>query len=339
MQVRFNQSRTHTKDGFLKVGMDVIPDPTDKIYSKRYVYVPVVPPDTTEKQLDDKAWLDGLPHIWQINPALIHFITVPETVNWSDLELYARTIFTKDVTATLDHILTLPDYLDYVRALMVNRAKCTTQKIVTSDTKDLISSINEFLNKGTVIPLDEGGSTLPVKLETITVGLKPILRNINQGDDWTCVELNAPANGTGTCTAGSAYFEVGTDDLTVGTFSGSSTTYTCRDSGYVGPVSGGGEQPFSGLTINVVTGDFVGCYFENPAAAALERDSAGFLGYYRVSGKFIDPNDSSSDYALQTDDAISIQLTGTEAGGYIPYPTSERRGLTGGLQVLSGGKQ
>jgi hypothetical protein len=50
--------------------------------------------------------------------------------------------------------------------------------------------------------------------------------------------------------------------LRVGAFSISGYTCTCRDYAYIGSVSGGAQRTYSGLSIDVVVGDFIGLYWE-----------------------------------------------------------------------------
>ena len=91
MITKFNPTGTHIHKGFLKVRIDLYPEPTDKTYSIHHVQVPVIPPEGYRGKVDEmggpvdiddyKSWIDGLPKVWQTNPALSHFVKVdPDTV-------------------------------------------------------------------------------------------------------------------------------------------------------------------------------------------------------------------------------------------------------------------
>lgn len=136
----------------------------------------------------------------------------------------------------------------------------------------------------------------------------------------TIVDLNNPANATGTITSVEIWMKTSAAGLgfRVGTFYlVSGTTYKCRDSHTIGDVTAGSKQTFSGISgFDVTTGDFIGCYYGG--SGNIEEDSSGYLGVYYASGEYIDPDDSTS-YTLLAGDAISIYGTGTEAGGQTFY--------------------
>jgi len=69
MIIKLNTTGTHIHKGLLKLRADLYPTVTDKTYALQHVYVPVIPEGATDEQLNDKAWIDALPHLWQLNPA------------------------------------------------------------------------------------------------------------------------------------------------------------------------------------------------------------------------------------------------------------------------------
>ena len=84
-----------------------------------------------------------------------------------------------------------------------------------------------------------------------------------------------------------------------------------RDYETIGAVTGGSKQTFSGLSIDVVTGDFIGCFY---ATGLIERSTSGYTAIYRAGGdKF---GTGSASYNLLAGDAISLYATGETAGGY-----------------------
>ncbi|GAI96343.1 unnamed protein product, partial [marine sediment metagenome] len=59
---------------------------------------------------------------------------------------------------------------------------------------------------------------------------------------------------------------------------------------------------FTGLSIAVEEGDYIGCYF---LAGYMERDNVGFSGMWFAQNEHIDPNDEA-DYTFYDGDAISL---------------------------------
>jgi hypothetical protein len=132
----------------------------------------------------------------------------------------------------------------------------------------------------------------------------------------TVVDINNPANGTGTLDT-FEIFAVSGYDLTntaIGTFSGSDTSYDDRDYETIGSVTSGSKQTFTGKNCDVSSGDFLGVYHSN---GRIERDTSGYSGiYYKVGNKF---NTGANTYGLYSGDAISIYATGETAAAGNPY--------------------
>lgn len=97
---------------------------------------------------------------------------------------------------------------------------------------------------------------------------------------YTIVEATNPANATGTLTSFEAWAKA-TLTLTIGTFSGSGTSYTPRDYESIGSVTAGSKQTFTGKNCDVVIGDFLGHY----TTADLEAEAIG-TGYYKSGNQF-----------------------------------------------------
>ncbi|KKL44896.1 hypothetical protein LCGC14_2361090 [marine sediment metagenome] len=152
----------------------------------------------------------------------------------------------------------------------------------------------------------------------IDIGLEAIDRsavfNIAQ---YTVVGKDNPANDTGTITDVDIWLSVGaTNDVWFGTFSeGAANVLTCRDSESVGNVAAGSKQSFSGLDIDVVTGDYLGTYAKT-SSAGIERAASGFADVWTYLGEKIDPADSAT-FAVNADDGVSLFGTGSSvwAGG------------------------
>jgi hypothetical protein len=100
-------------------------------------------------------------------------------------------------------------------------------------------------------------------------------------------------------------------DVWIGTFiDGGSNVFTCRDSESIGAVSAGSKQTFSGLSINVATGDYFGTNDKGSPSGSIERDSSG-QGYWRYVGECIDPSDSQT-FTWYADRTMSLYGEGEE---------------------------
>ncbi|AGG07987.1 hypothetical protein B1778_04370 [Dehalococcoides mccartyi] len=139
----------------------------------------------------------------------------------------------------------------------------------------------------------------------IDIGPGATNRGTNRSALVTFVDLNNPANDTGVINSVEVWGYNNITGFKIGTFSGSGTSYNDRDYATIGSVTGGSKQTFTGLSIDVVTSDFLGCYFSD---GAIERDSSGYLGVYTYSGDAF--GSSSHTYTILDGDAISIYGTG-----------------------------
>ena len=129
MIARFNPTGTHVHKGFLKVRIDLYPDIGDKTYVLHHVQVPVIPPEGYQGKVDDMGqpvdwndynnWVDSLPKVWQLNPALCHFIKIKEASTKADLTDYLEQTFTPTLIKTLDDSLILPNSSHLISPLML----------------------------------------------------------------------------------------------------------------------------------------------------------------------------------------------------------------------------
>lgn len=324
MKAQFNPTGTHDKDGFLKVRFDLYPDVGDKTYALHDVEVPVIPPEGYQGEVDGMGspvdqndydnWIDGLPKIRQLNPALCHFIRIKETSTKADLTDYLEQIFNPTVIKTLDDILILPNSSHLISPLMRNKAALTTEKIVTKDIEDLILSVNSRF-ASLVLAKAASDKGLDIVSQSIDVGSTSFDGTTNFGiSTWTVVEQFNPANADGTITGGAIWLAStsGVIDVWVGLFSAVGNTLTCEDSESVGDIAAGSEQTLSGLDINCETGWYIGTHCKS-GAPAIERNSSGAVGIWYKSGEFIDPTDSAT-FGVLSGDEISLYGTGIEGG-------------------------
>ncbi len=134
--------------------------------------------------------------------------------------------------------------------------------------------------------------------------------------DYTMISFTGAANGTGTLDTIEVWLtsKAGTIALWVGTFFlVSGTTYQCRASVNLGDVAVGSKQTFTGLSIDVITGDFLGIKSRAGTGTTIEVDSTGGSGRGYVLGEYIDAGDQAS-YTISANYIYSLYGTGTEAG-------------------------
>lgn len=112
----------------------------------------------------------------------------------------------------------------------------------------------------------------------------------------------------------------------VATFEEVSTdTFTTRDSEVLGTVTAGSKQTFSGLDMDVETGDYIGVHFTD---GQIERENSG-AGYWFSGGTDYIPC-TNQGFSHQGSRTISLGGTGTESGGATPQ-------AVGGGSIAIGG--
>jgi hypothetical protein len=140
------------------------------------------------------------------------------------------------------------------------------------------------------------------------------------GPTYTLIDLANPANADGTLdTVESwwAYSEAG-NEVKVGTFYlVSGLTYTCRDAQSIGEQTAGSKQTATGLDIDIVTGDFIGCDARTTKYIYVETDLSGGVGARRAEGQYCDASDSVAydDYSTR-----SFSLYGTGETSLVVTP-------------------
>ena len=334
MQIKFNPTGTHVK-GLLKVRFDLIPDPTDKTYALHHILYP----DETSReflrgykgkmdvmgspidQADYDVWWDNLPKVWKTNPCLNHLISIDETTTKDDMMTGLNQIFSGNNLATIDNVLVLPKAADYISPFMRNKY-LSDKRVQTQDLESLINDVK--LRFATILPVQgEIGSPLDIQPQTIDVGSEAIVRAGNiyvcngSGVFLTLIDFNNPANATGELDTCSTYLNIsdGVDNFRFGTFTNTSgTTFVCTDGEAVGDVATGSIQTFTGLTIAVTSGDYIGADETVNVNCRIYSTATGGGGVYYSAGNFCDPSDSAS-YALLAGDILSLYGTGTESGG------------------------
>ncbi|GAI99343.1 unnamed protein product, partial [marine sediment metagenome] len=141
----------------------------------------------------------------------------------------------------------------------------------------------------------------------IDIGEPAINRSSAIGlDGYTIVSKGNPANGTGIITTIEIYADVATTGVRVGTFYATNgNTLKCRDSQYIGNI----VHYYSShpVTLDVVTGDYIGIYFTD---GSIDLDADGSIGAWRIAGYYIEPGYEAT-YRLTTTWRISFCGTGS----------------------------
>ena len=110
-------------------------------------------------------------------------------------------------------------------------------------------------------------------MAVINVGSAAINRAASGAANYTIIDDNVPANGTGLLDTIEVYAKTALVGFKVGTFIPSIPNFTPRSYVLIGDVTSGSKQTFSGLAINVVTGDRIG--YVHPSGAVASATSTG----------------------------------------------------------------
>ena len=138
----------------------------------------------------------------------------------------------------------------------------------------------------------------------IDVGAAAIDRATTTPADNTFIAQENPANETGTLDTVEVY-GVSSGTITVGTFFGSGTSWTSRDSATFS-ISAGFNQE-TGLSIDVVEGDLIGFWI---SGGIIDRDFSGD-GYFFLSGDQFGAGQQT--YTDTADRTLSVHATGAGA--------------------------
>lgn len=317
-----NKSGCVVRKGNVQLRLDFYLEPTDPRYDDRHLYQV----DTTSaeylagysgelntdtsfvNQAAYELWKESLPHIWQNTPFHSHF-------------LYLNPNFTEDdIKTEIDFHLpnfykAFQDRWDEVKGGM--RHGWATEKRIrpknysgdierVAQCQNRIDSLIVFSYK----PKGEEGKEYPAT--EIDIGSAATDRNITMSATYTTIDLANPANDTGTIDTFEIWADSNLDGTNkVGTFHGSGTDYTNRDGETIGTVTAGSKQTFTGLTIDVTTGDFAGIYF---SAGTLERLNEGGSNIYWISGDQFGTGQQT--YTIANGDSISLYGTGETPSGW-----------------------
>ncbi len=283
MQIKYNPSGTHVYKDQLKIRLDMYPSEVEKSYARNYVYVPVYPeggyPGKRNEygfpldREDYRKWLDGLPHIWQLNPCLSVLVAVDTAITKVRLSEFCEDVFKPDVLATVDNIATLPGSSHLVSPYMRQKTTLATSKLAKfddADRQEIDGLLKVFSFSSSV------GKSEDVKPQSIDIGAGADgMNDLMEATNIMCVTQTNPANEAGNIDTVQIQASSNMTGVKVGTFSGAGSLWDDRDYETLGDVPSGSIQHFTGLSIATEIGDTLGTY--NNGGYMGVRDAEGTL--------------------------------------------------------------
>lgn len=291
---KLNKSGCEERKGNVKIRLDFFLEPSDPRYND--TYLPIIDPETGSPTDE-----------YQIVPFHSHFVHFSPDVTIEDIKV--------EIDFHLSNFYkAFQDRWDEVNGGMRHGWATEKRKRPSDYSKDalrvaqcqtVVDTLTEFSYKP---KSEQEGKEFPATAIDVGPGAT------DRGNRWaspgdTLIDKANPANDTGTIDT----FEVWAyQDLSgtnkVGTFYGSGTDYTSRDCEVIGTVTAGAKRTFTGLLIDVTTGDFAGIYY---SAGQIERDLSGGQDFYALAGDQCGTGQQT--YTQLTADAISIYATGDTA--------------------------
>ncbi len=274
MYVKVEPSGCVERHGLVQIRLAMYLEPGDYAYERYYVQVPERP--LTDKELADPKLADLVPKVWQLNPFHNHFIYGEPDI--TDDEIKAQMA------------LHLPNFYeawcqDYseVKGGMRHGWDVKTRKRPKHYGKDTqrkalvearLVGIRNILSRTRT---NERGEIFPAT--AIDIGAVAIDRNDSFNLTFTYINKTNPANDTGTIDTVEMWLDSTSNDganVEVATFiDEGSNVLSTRDSEAIGAVTKGSKQTFSGLDMDVTTGDYIGAYGTDGRLEALFSGGAG----------------------------------------------------------------
>jgi len=144
-------------------------------------------------------------------------------------------------------------------------------------------------------------------MAAIDIGSEAENRSSTSTAGKTFICLDNPANESGTIDTIEIWIQTTSSDCEVAIFSGSggAGVYTARDSATLGAIIAGEKRTFTGLSLNVVAGDYLGFYMSD---GKIETTVGGFAGLLEFAGN---GTGGAETYTLNSGDTTSIKGTGS----------------------------
>ena len=146
----------------------------------------------------------------------------------------------------------------------------------------------------------------------IDVGAAAVNRSSTAAGGLTYIGTDNPANDTGTLDTFQIWANTNMANVECATFYVvSGTNFSTRASASIGSVTSGSLQTFTGLSIAVSAGDYLGIQWPS-LAENIERNTSGFAGIWYKSGDYIPCTNQT--FTALAGDAISIYAVGATPG-------------------------
>ena len=143
----------------------------------------------------------------------------------------------------------------------------------------------------------------------ITIGSSPTNRGSSFVPAYTLIDLANPTTISGTLTLVTFWFNTNATNVKVATFYNTGTNkYTCRAVSSVIPSVASASAIGVAISLACQAGDVVGMFAE---AGSIERDASGGVQVDAKSGDFLTVGLETTFSSLNTNHAISVQLTGS----------------------------
>lgn len=317
--IQFNPAGTHVDDGQLKVRFDFYPTEKAATYESQHLYVPTESyPGKVDKNgdpidlIDYQLWLDNVSYEWVTYPALIVYIKVAESTTKEQLLDFITLKYDSNVLATIDSALIQTDSLHLIDPYSKDKTTLSTE--TSTSPSAIADAISKFSN--TVITGEAGGTAYPLAPGSISVGANATDRADKLSAGYTVVEQSGPSNADGTITSVEMWLTVAATDIELGTFSASGNDLTTDDSeASLGPVTAGSKQTVIGLTIDILTGEYIGMY---DTTARIDTENVGSGGNWYKAGDNIPCTGTT--FTSLANYRMSLHGIGTEGGG-VSAPT------------------
>ena len=319
-------------NGNVKVRMDFYLTPDAPRYPDMYLYlIDLYSPEyllgyegkvdkdgNPINQSDYDHWYDSLPRIWQNTPFHSHFVYFSPDVTDEEIEAELNYHLPNFYTA-------FQNYRDVEKGGMrhgwatekriepVDYSNATDYNIRKALAEDRVDSLTRLTSELVYLEGQEYPAT------EIDIGATAIGRGWDWGDGYTFIALDNTANDTGTIDTFELWADTTMDGTNkVGTFyyAGADDDWTNRDGDTIGNVVSGAKRTFSGLDIDVTTGDSAGLYVQQ-GTIEMEQNTGGGMKWY--PGDFFG---TTHTYLLQATRSMSVYGTGETAGPAAPTVTS-----------------
>jgi len=311
-------------------------DQTSKEYLKGYqglVDLEGNPLDSEQYQ----AWRSSLPRMWLPNRQInAHFLYFEPTVSQDDILKGIEHHIPNFYRAWIDEWDLYKGGMRHGWDVACRKRPRRYNKIMSlqeyqSRKLECLSKVDLIKTSNLSVLSKSIGEIFPAT--EIDIGLAAEDRGAYLTNGNTLIDKTNPANDTGSIDTWEIYaFNTNMGGTKAGTASGSGTSYTPRDYADIGTVETGAKRTFTGLDVDVETGDFSAIYY---SSGYIESDTSGYGGvYYRSGDQF---GAGAQTYTLNDSDrGLSLYGTGETAA---PAGTGARIlqvGMTGMIQISGG---